>query len=101
MATVSTIFSRIMWLQPEALVLSSLIVVGAAGVVAGLFLRVPAVLTATAVAIAYAVITSVFGQSSVAELLVSVMLHVGVLQAAYLATLLATSLWTRTRTRDR
>lgn len=90
-----------MWLQPEALVLSSLIVVGAAGFLAGLFLRIPAVLTATAAAIAFAVFTSVSGHASVAESLVSVMLHVGVLQAAYLATLLATSLWARTRTRGR
>ena len=99
MAAVPTLLLRIMWLHPEVLVLSSLIVVGATGILAGLFLRVPAVLIATAVAIAFAVITSISGQSTSVELLVSVVLHAGVLQAAYLTTLLATSLWARTRDR--
>lgn len=101
MASVTTLFLRITWQLPEALVLSSLIVVGVAGILAGIFLRVPAILAATAAAVVFAVVTSISGHSTVGEALVSVMLHAGVLQAAYLATLLAASLWARARTRDR
>lgn len=81
--------------------LSSLIVVGAAGVLGGLFLRVPAVLFATAIAVVFAVMASLSAHQSFAEMLVSVVLHAGVLQAAYLSTLLASSLWSRARAGNR
>lgn len=81
--------------------LSSLVVVGAAGVLGGLFLRIPAVLFATAIAVVFAVTVSFTDHYSLAEMLVSVILHAGVLQAAYLSTLLATSLWSRARAGNR
>lgn len=80
---------------PEAILLSSLLMVGAAGVVGGFFLRVPGVIFATAIVIAVIVAISISGHASLTEILVSVVLHVGVLQAAYLTTLLVLSSWTR------
>lgn len=101
MASVITLFVRITWLLPEALVLSSLFVVGIAGILAGFFLRVPAILAATAAVAVFAIATSVSGNHSAANTVISVLLHAGVLQAAYLATLAVASLWTRSRARHR
>lgn len=80
---------------PEAILLSSLLIVGAAGVVGGFFLRVPGVIFATAIVIAITVAVLISGHASLAEILISVVLHVCVLQVAYLTTLLAVSSWTR------
>lgn len=77
--------------------ISSLYGVGAAGVVCGLFLRIPGVIFATAVVVAIAVAFAIAGQASLGSIMVSVLLHVAVLQAAYLTTLLVVSLWIRSR----
>lgn len=101
MASVITFLPRIVWLMPEGQVLTSLVIVGVAGILAGLFLRVPAILAATMVAIAFAIVTSIYGNATLAGTLLSVALHAGVLQAAYLATSVAASLWVRSKARDR
>lgn len=73
------------------MLLTSLLVAGVAGVVGGFFFRVPALIFATAVVIAIAALPFLAGQMSRVEVLFSILLHVAVLQAAYLSALLFAS----------
>jgi hypothetical protein len=79
----------------------SLVAAAVAGILLGLRFRVPALLAATALLVVFTAVASGLAGLSVRPLLVAVGLSVLTLQAAYLAGLLLSTLWRRTRSRGR
>jgi hypothetical protein len=95
----ATLSARAAW--REIAVPWSLLAAAVAGILLGLRFRVPALLAATALIVVVTAVASGFAGLSGWPLLVSVGLSVLTLQAAYLAGLVFSTLWRRTRSRGR